>query len=159
MPSLADTIRLAESCCPRFVFCLPAPFLSSCVSLLAAHGLVIVVSLPSRDRVQWAGRGRTVHCARAVKKVGFLCPDKWPKCRPRGQICTKSTNHSRPIFPDGQGDRGNYCVPMRRTAPILTQSKNSDNELKQTMFHTENASLLSESAVFVLWRWGVGDSP
>ena len=45
-------------------------------------------------------RGRTVCCARAVRKVGYFGP----------------------VFPDGQGDRGNYCVPMRRTAQILTQS-------------------------------------
>ena len=30
-------------------------------------------------------------------------------------------------------------------------SENSDNELKQTMFHTGNARLLSESAGFALW--------
>ena len=35
-------------------------------------------------------------CARAVQKAG----------------------HFRPIFPDGQGDRGNYCVPIHRTAQI-----------------------------------------
>ena len=33
-------------------------------------------------------------------------------------------------FPDGQRDCDNYCVPKRRTTQILTQSKNSDNELK-----------------------------
>ena len=56
-----------------------------------------------------------------------------------------------PVSPDGQGDHSNYCVPMRRTAQILTQPKNSDNDLKQTMFHTENARLLCKSAVFALW--------
>ena len=48
--------------------------------------------------------------------------------------------------PDGQGNRGNYCVPRNRTAQILTQPKNSDD----SMFHTENAKLLSKSAVFAL---------
>ena len=37
---------------------------------------------------------------------------------------------------------------MRRTAQILTQSKHSGNHLSQPVFHTENATLLSESAVF-----------
>ena len=44
-----------------------------------------------------------------------------------------------------------YCVPIRRTAQILTQSHNSDNEEKQTIFPTENVRLLSKSAVFALW--------
>ena len=59
--------------------------------------------------------------------------------------------YSRPVFPDSQGDHGNYCVPRHKTAQILTQSKNSDNDLNQPMFHTENARLLSESAFFPLW--------
>ena len=54
-------------------------------------------------------------------------------------------------FPNGQGDCGNYCVPMHRTAQILTQSQNSDHELNQPMFHTEYARLLSASAVFASW--------
>ena len=41
-------------------------------------------------------------CARAVRQVGYFAP----------------------VFPDGQGDRGNYCVPVHRTTQILTQSKN-----------------------------------
>ena len=28
-----------------------------------------------------------------------------------------------PVFPDGQGDCSSYCVPIHRTAQILTQSK------------------------------------
>ena len=40
-----------------------------------------------------------------------------------------------------------YCVPIHRAAQILTQSQNSD----EAMFHTENAGLLSKSAVFALW--------
>ena len=59
-----------------------------------------------------------------------------------------------PSAHDGQADCGQYCVPMNRTPWILTQSKNSDNELKQTMFHTENTRLLSESAVFALRPYG-----
>ena len=35
-----------------------------------------------------------------------------------------------PVFPDGQGGRGNYCVPIHRTAQILTQPKNSHNDFK-----------------------------
>ena len=68
-------------------------------------------------------RGHTVRCACAVRKVGYLGP----------------------VFPDGQGDRSNCCVPIHRTAPILTQSKNSDSE-----FHPENAAVQSKSAVFAL---------
>ena len=66
----------------------------------------------------------TVRCARAVRKVGSFGP----------------------VSPDGQGDRNNYCVLAHRTAQILTQSKNLD----KAMFHTENAGLLSKSAVFAL---------
>ena len=51
-----------------------------------------------------------------------------------------------PFSPDGQGDRSNYRVPIHRTAQILTQSKNSD----KAVFHAENATLLSKSAVFAL---------
>ena len=51
-----------------------------------------------------------------------------------------------PLSPDGQGDCGNHCVPIHRTARILTQSKNPD----KAMFHAENARLLSKSAVFAL---------
>ena len=50
--------------------------------------------------------------ARVVRKVGYLGP----------------------IFPDGQGDHGNSCVPIHMTTQILTEFKNSDNELKQTMY-------------------------
>ena len=39
-----------------------------------------------------------------------------------------------PVFPDGQGDRSNDCVPMHGTAQILTQSKNSDDELNKLDF-------------------------
>ena len=58
-----------------------------------------------------------------------------------------------PISPNGQGDRSNYCVPIRRTAQIPTQSKYSDDGLKQTLFPTKNARLLFKSAVFALWIW------
>ena len=56
--------------------------------------------------------GRTVRCACAVRKVGYFGP----------------------VFPDGQGDRSNDCVPMHGTAQILTQSKNSDDELNKLDF-------------------------
>ena len=48
-----------------------------------------------------------------------------------------------PGVPAGQGNRINHCVPTDRTAQILPQSKNLDNERKQIMFHIENARLLS----------------
>ena len=76
-------------------------------------------------------RGCTVRCARALRKVGYF----------------------RPVSPDGQRDRSNYCVPVCRTAQILTQSNNSEDELNQPMFHTENARLLSESAVLAPWAY------
>ena len=74
-------------------------------------------------------RGRAVRCARAVRKVVYF----------------------RPVFPDAEGDRGHHCVRRRRTTEILTQSKNSDNELNRRTFPTENTRLLSESAVFAPW--------
>ena len=43
--------------------------------------------------------------------------------------------------------------PYTGLPQISTQSKNSDNESKQTMFHTENVRLLSESAVFAPWTY------
>ena len=55
------------------------------------------------------------------------------------------------IFPNGQGERSNYCVPIHRTTQILTQSNNSDDELERTIFPTKHARLLSKSAVFALW--------
>ena len=48
-------------------------------------------------------------CAQAVQKLGYF----------------------RPVFAECQGDRSNCSVPMHRAARILTQSKNSDNELKK----------------------------
>ena len=41
------------------------------------------------------------------------------------------------MFPDGQGDCSSYCVPIRRATQILTESKNSDNQFKQTIFPTK----------------------
>ena len=58
--------------------------------------------------------------------------------------CAKSSLFLDPFFPDGDGDCGSHCcVTKHRTTQILTQSKTSDNELKQTMFHTKNARLPS----------------
>ena len=51
-------------------------------------------------------------CACAVRKVGYVGP----------------------IVPEGQGDCDKSCVPTHRTAQILTQPKNSDDEVKQTIF-------------------------
>ena len=79
-----------------------------------------------------------MRCAHAVRRVGYFGP----------------------VSPDGQSDRSHYSVPTRRTAQILTQSKNSDDESKQTMFCTANAGSLSQSAVLprgrmLPRRWGV----
>ena len=60
-----------------------------------------------------------MRCARAVRKVGYFGP----------------------IFPDGQVDLGVF--PDTGLPQISGQSENSDHELKQTMFHTENARMLS----------------
>ena len=78
--------------------------------------------------------GRFARCARAVRTVGYFGP----------------------ISPDGHGDYvaivfSKYRVPRHRTAQILTQSENADNELKQIMFPTENAGWLSQSAVLAPW--------
>ena len=51
------------------------------------------------------------------------------------------------VSPDGQGDRDTDRVPRNRAARMLTQSKHSENELKQTIFPTKNARLLFKSAV------------
>ena len=50
-------------------------------------------------------------------------------------------------------------TPVRAVFPytgllrFFTQSHNSDNKLKQTIFHTENARFLSKSAVFARWTY------
>ena len=72
-----------------------------------------------------------------------------------GAHAVRNVGYFGPVSPDGQGDRNNRCVPVHRTAQILTRSKNSD----KAMFHTENAGLLSKSAVFALQTYaspGVG---
>ena len=66
-------------------------------------------------------RGRTVRCARAVRKIGYFGP----------------------VSPDGQGGCNNSCVAVHRTAQIVTQFRHLD----RGMFHTENAALLSKSAL------------
>ena len=76
------------------------------------------------------GGGGAVRCARAVRKVGHVGPLSPPMAK-----VTSVT----------------AVVPVHRTAQILTTSKNSDNELTQSTFHTENARMLSESAVFAPW--------
>ena len=69
--------------------------------------------------------GCAVRCARAVRNT-----------------------HLGPISPDGRGDHSTFCVPMCRTAQILTQSQHSGNELNRPTFPTNNAGLLSVSACF-----------
>ena len=76
----------------------------------------------------------------------------WTKKRKK----RKEKKRKSRLSPDGQGDRGNHCVPTHRTAQILIQSKNSDNEVKQTMFHTENARILSTicpTLLFLPWTY------
>ena len=58
--------------------------------------------------------GRIVRCAPAVRKVGYFGP----------------------VFPGGQGGTVTIVFP---TTQILTHSKNSDSELKHTVFPTKNA--------------------
>ena len=124
----------------------------------ALEGVDVQGSPPStrgRRRIVWS-RGRGCTCGMAVRML--WCAD------PTGRYCTKGAHRALclrcaksrlfffgPVFPDGQGDRGHYCVPRHRTTRILTQSKNSDDELKQTMFPTNNARVLSKSAVLALW--------
>ena len=64
----------------------------------------------------------------------------------------RQVGYFEPVFPDGQGDCVTTVSPYTGLLRFLvyTQSKNSDDELKQTMFHMENARLLSESAVFAM---------
>ena len=61
-------------------------------------------------------------CACAVQKVGWFGP----------------------ISPGGPGAHAQHCS-------LVMQPKNPDNVLKQRIFPTTNARLLSESAVFALW--------
>ena len=70
-----------------------------------------------------------MRCARAVRKVGYFGP----------------------IFPRWPRGHSDYCFPRRRTTQIPSQCKNSDNELKQTLFPPKNARLRSKSAVFAVW--------
>ena len=85
-----------------------------------------------------ARRALCPRCARAVRKVGYFGP----------------------VSPDGQRDRSTYCVPIRRTAQMPTQSKTQIMSSNKPYFPTTNARLLSKSAVCALWtqpaRWGVG---
>ena len=95
-------------------------------------------------------RGVPTH-RRSLVSSAFPCREEWLQ-QGRTVRCAK-TRLFWPVFPGYQGDRRNYCVPIHRTTQTLTQSKHSDNDRKQTMFHTENARLLSKSAVFALWTY------
>ena len=79
-----------------------------------------------------------VRCALCLRCVCAVC------------VLCKKQGVFRLVSPNGQADRGKYCVPIHWTARILTRSKNSNNTLKQTMFQIENARLLFKSAVFAL---------
>ena len=39
----------------------------------------------------------------------------------RAVPAVRKVGYFGPIFPDGQGDHSNYCVPIHRTVQILTQ--------------------------------------
>ena len=60
----------------------------------------------------------------------------------------------------GQGTQNwkSSCVPMRRTAQIRTQSKNSGDELKQATFHIGNARILFVFFLNLLF-WPCGRMP
>ena len=114
--------------CPRMVFDGVLVLGEGCKNCVFCGRIFVVFNL----QLQFAFlRGCAVGCARAVRKVGYF----------------------RPVFPDGQGDSGDYRVPIHRITEILTQSKDSDNELKQSILHTANGRLLSEPAVFALWTY------
>ena len=57
--------------------------------------------------------------------------------------CAKSTPFWTRFPPNGQGDGGNHRVPIHGTAPDSCSVHNSHNAFKQTVFHTENARMLS----------------
>ena len=83
--------------------------------------------------------------------VPLLWSYKYMICNPRHVVsatvrgahralcaAVRKVGYSRPVLPNGPGDCGNYCVPGHRTVHIPTQSNNSDNELKQTIFPTND---------------------
>ena len=60
-----------------------------------------------------------MYCVRAVRKVGYF-------------------GHTFPPMAEGTAVT-DYRVPGHGTAQLLTQSKDSDDEVDRTAFHTENA--------------------
>ena len=110
-------------------------------------GLLLRDERPERPE---ALRGVLVPLEGEVCGGGWGLARVWPRVAVRGSFYAQSRLF-RPVFPDGQDNRDNHCSPRHRTAQIPTQFKNSENESKRTMFHAENARLLSESAVSALW--------
>ena len=94
--------------------CLQRSVQCSPINACVLHGHVQTVSSPSLDM----GLGGAPCAVRKVRNFG-------------------------PIFPDGQRDRGHHCGPIHRTAPDSYSVQKHGNEMKQTMFHTENARMLS----------------
>ena len=66
---------------------------------------------------------------------------------PHRAFAVRKVGYFGPVFPDGPGDQYTYRVPIHRAAGILTQSKDSDKEVKQTIFSNPNARLLSMGSV------------
>ena len=98
-----------------------------------------VVAYPSR----WTTLSGSVRPGRRRKRMFAVVQCQ---CRLLGgaPCAVRKVGYLGPVSPDGQGDRNHYFSPAHRTAPTLTQSKHSD----KAVFHTENAGLLSTSAVF-----------
>ena len=69
-------------------------------------------------------------------------------CAVRAHSAVRKVGYFRPCFPDGQGT--NVTTVFPDTGLLRFSLSPKDYELKQTMFHTENSRLLSESAVFAL---------
>ena len=106
---------------------------------------------PHRHRYNSMARRDKEHASTALR-VAYTTTTQCTGCRTpmlaheqHRARCAKSRLffYFGPISPDGQGDN---CVPVHRTAQFLIQSKHSD----KAVFHSENAGLLSKSAVFAL---------
>ena len=76
-----------------------------------------------------------------IRFFEFPCPDKWPKCRPRGQICTKSANWTRRPDPNpfvgtkinkGASTRTYYVGKKRNSTKGSGGVENGPHEVRQT---------------------------
>ena len=107
---------------------------------------------PPRQPLRTHTRGQSLSCATFLWDSDFWSRDTGGVPCAVPTLCEKQGVFG-PVSPDCQADRGKYCAPIHWTARILSRSKNSDNELKEAVFHTENARLLSKSAGFALWLY------